>query len=1602
MSAAPAAAMALPPKVEEPKFRFVVHIMPPRRPSNSLFRRLQKAEEPLHTFAVPARASETFADVWKNIRDRYERNYSAEEVAKGWFHKLQDRYHADIDTTDGVGELGYNKNSDRDDLVLYMLQNAIDRDGSVPDTSGLRPTGFSRPVLNAEQEQEAKRRKLQEERYGAALEDVTEDTPIDSRERSLGPGSPEMGAQSDGEEDDTGDGGRKVDADGFAVPALPGRETRKRKRSPKSHGDVIQSSMEGENDEDILVEDSQNAARNRQSISDSLPKDAQIARSLTMHSVPAEAAAGTSATVAGAHRAQTTAPRARADNSDKSDSMARPLASTSGQYKASRPGPPPTPKPVATQGFSQQPPESAQRPKPTPPIAFTPVNQKVQHQVSIPHDAAQDDAEFDLIEDDELLLGIGGTAEESFDDTATSSHPVFGKDAQDGLPAASGSKPGKLPKPNQKLALTPGAKGSQSKITSSTPGTNALELLSGTQDSAGKNPRSQAFAKLNWTPEEDKILLDGLRRGWSAQQIMAANPMSGRTSSAVRGRRALLLKKHPNIALQKSTAEPSDGDNTSVHSASKRAGGKPWSVEDVHKMSCAIAEGYDALEIQVRHFPNRSEDSVNRKVHAIQGQVWKTAAKKAEFPENEAKLEGWTLKDSCKVWRTNRAGYSALEAAKRFFGRWEVAEVQKQLDAYAAKRKRLEVDQACASQAGKAFRKSAFDSSQLLAESSRLPQSSPVERSMQARAARRSSVETPRTTAVQVPSSPPQTNETGSKPSPDKEQAQPSTQAHRSSSPTVQIPPLEQASARQTFSRSSSGHGKQSTLNFSRDKGKQRAGPPRPASEELDAQYSRRPAASTTARPATQPHQEPTTTSTQGEDLVQDAGADSDDDDHTPADDLEMLDAGLDNEAVESYEDNGNASPKNLDQNVEPRLSGLSVPTADASAPQILNERKRTGSKDSIMQSPVTTREETASTSSGRRRSSRFESGVDTRVAAQLSQELNRSLSREKREDLEEAAHEDQVLETPDPKVTKYHRASSKSRSSGITDEIVIEGDAAAKPESQAFQTQDPATSRSQRTLRSAPQAKQTVRGSELPPSHANKTPTLQPSPQIGSSESGATPTTTPATTPAQSGRLPARGQSYASRIRDLHRPQPIANASAKKSGESPTRKSASEASDAPRSNGSPTPTDASIWEETAGAVKIGRNRQEYFEDLKISKSTIRAIARGDWDEVRRLKAEEKRLHRQRKIARGDYVLSKRDAQHRDGPAQGGDADEADEDVIRVDDNSDMSSDVDEDYDEKIWSDSDFEQPQEIDRDRHFSEVEDDDDVPDQVNNASQKKLEGSNEHDGKVDSSNEDEPMVNVTDRAHSTPQANGIGSVEEHEEEEDELELPTVATMPSTNGDTTHALTDDNLQELNNSGDEGSPTRLCRKRKASEDESSPKSRRNKQQSDDRTAMPPPRSVNAPTSPQSKPKSKRKARRQNNSSLRRSSDGRSERSSSFGHQANAEAPQQQAPSTPLQSSKPKHQSKKPKLSEATPVTQSPKWKTQTPKQPTAAPSQKAPVSSVKGSQRSNGGGLSGLVRKAHIPTPPKVKRTPQKETKGKKLDPNADDDESDDSSGSE
>lgn len=1557
--------------------------MPPRRPTNSLFRRLQqpKVEEPLHTIAVPARKSETFADVWKHIRERYERNYGAEEVAKGWFYKLQDRFGADIDSHDGVGALGYTPQTPIEERVLVMLQNEIDRDGSVPENSGLRPEGFGRPALTEEQAHQAKRRKVQEERYGTSLEELDEDTPIESREKRVGFGSPQLG----GEDDDAG----KVDADGFAVPALPGSVSRKRKRSSRKDNDVIQSSVEEENEDNVVVPGTQPAAHDEEAVPDSFPTDHVASRTRLRKSMPADATAGASAINTKGLRAVTAAPEAGTRGSSKKNVNLESPHVQSPEISQDRPDlnsdlhrSPPTPVSGKSHLGTQRPPESAQRPKLTPLVASTPAGQSAQAQPLEPQETSQNFLDFDPIEDDDLLEGIADNVYDDLDNDESGFVVRNDISAHGGAPPSTNLKaqPGKLPKPNKDVAFTPKS--------------SALHFLSGTQGSTSKNPRTSSGRKIFWETEEDAFLLQGHRQGLNAAQIIQIFDLENRTTSAVRGRLKLLLQKRPELSSQTRLVDEIDGDHRSAPSSSKKR--SAWPLSDVQTMSHAIAEGFDALEIQAMYFPKRSEDAVNRKVLAVQDQVWKNASKNPLFPKNHAGLDGWTLKDGCKLRRTFREGLATAEAKTLFFGRWKMSEVQKQLDGYKGQIKALQASQGRAARATK-------PADDLTIESSQLPaNSSPVERSMQVRAARRPSTGLPRHRSTGLSSSP---SHDGAEQRGLEAEAQSSASAKRHSSPTVEISIVEQDRARTSLSRPPSGKSTQTKLSFTREKGKNRASAPRPSDQELDAQYTRRATRNSTAYAAAISQPEHVVSIAQEDDHP----ADDVNEKHTPADDLEMLDAELE----EMHEPASRESPSSIFEEPKPRstrqqpsVAGLgrrrssrqlaspqmimshvsgnspmppATGPASISSPASTGRRKSRSSQPSLL-SPMMTRHDTALNSSDRRRQSRVESGVDTRAAVQLSQELQRSLSREGHD---EEQQESQAFQTQDPSTSRSQRAAATA-ANAVPIQDLEKSDPGVDSD-QAFQTQTPGVTGSQHDVQNA--------DAELPGfTDATKSDSggLKPSPQIGNLNSASV--ITPATTPA-TGKLPPRGQSYASKIRNIQRSEQTAGPNTVRRSESSESSEKSESTDHNDTSGlkldlQPPPTDAELWVKTANAEKLGKNRQEYFEDLKINAYSVRAMARGDWHEVDRLKAEQHRLHRQRQIAKGRRVSVAQDTQHPDGLAQGGDEGPADEDVIRIDDDSSSESEVDEQPDGNIWSDADFEQPEEVDHDRHFSEVDGEEEAEDLPSEPTAKEIN----HDRHANKLNEDDQPLDAIDASEEDSRQKYIEAPDHDEEDDEELELPTAPTITETNGDVHHALTDENLQELNNSGAEGSPVRHHKQPSAAENDIKPSSKDEKLQSDDRAAMPPPSNKHM----------RRQERRKRKS--RRHSESASERSSVSHPALSSDAPKPQIPSTPDQKRNTGHQNKKRKLSDNTPVSQTPKSSRKAQTHSNTTSSQAAPGPLVGGSQLSAGGGggsmgLSGLVRKAHIPTPPKAKPAPQKDTKSKRLTLNANDDDSDESS---
>ncbi|KAF7196052.1 hypothetical protein HII31_02678 [Pseudocercospora fuligena] len=54
-------------------------------------------------------------------------------------------------------------------------------------------------------------------------------------------------------------------------------------------------------------------------------------------------------------------------------------------------------------------------------------------------------------------------------------------------------------------------------------------------------------SKANWTEEEDEVILKGVRRGWNSKKIAQSLDSGLRTAGAVRGRKAVLMKRKPGL-----------------------------------------------------------------------------------------------------------------------------------------------------------------------------------------------------------------------------------------------------------------------------------------------------------------------------------------------------------------------------------------------------------------------------------------------------------------------------------------------------------------------------------------------------------------------------------------------------------------------------------------------------------------------------------------------------------------------------------------------------------------------------------------------------------------------------------------------------------------------------------------------------------------------------------------------------------------------------------------------------------------------------------------------------------------------------------------------
>ncbi|KAI5238058.1 hypothetical protein E4T43_07653 [Aureobasidium subglaciale] len=150
--------------------------------------------EPPTSFIIPVDQDATFASVWELIQQRYSENYRAGRRNDCYFKKLQDSSGADIDMRDIVVDI-FGAIADPFQRIVQIQQLRLDRDDTVPYDSHLHP-----PIsaFAPEENEETKRKRLELSRYGATLDNLDPDHPVESGE---GPVE------------------KRIDHDGFAIPA---------------------------------------------------------------------------------------------------------------------------------------------------------------------------------------------------------------------------------------------------------------------------------------------------------------------------------------------------------------------------------------------------------------------------------------------------------------------------------------------------------------------------------------------------------------------------------------------------------------------------------------------------------------------------------------------------------------------------------------------------------------------------------------------------------------------------------------------------------------------------------------------------------------------------------------------------------------------------------------------------------------------------------------------------------------------------------------------------------------------------------------------------------------------------------------------------------------------------------------------------------------------------------------------------------------------------------------------------------------------------------------------------------------------------------------
>ncbi|KAK5173332.1 uncharacterized protein LTR77_002013 [Saxophila tyrrhenica] len=205
----------------------------------------------------------------------------------------------------------------------------------------------------------------------------------------------------------------------------------------------------------------------------------------------------------------------------------------------------------------------------------------------------------------------------------------------------------------------------------------AFEVMARSRSQQNRKPTG------NWSVEEDKILLHGIRLNWTSTQFIGAFKIN-RTPSAVRGRKAWLVRRYPNGVVPAGDERHGSVENASTAVPPSSNTRLNWALDEVRVLKKALGEGYDAPEIVERRFPNRSLESVTKKAGRVEEAVMRHERATADFPQDDSAVEGWGDSANLKLRRAVREKLSKKEAHTAYFRLFAKRDFQRKWNAYKA------------------------------------------------------------------------------------------------------------------------------------------------------------------------------------------------------------------------------------------------------------------------------------------------------------------------------------------------------------------------------------------------------------------------------------------------------------------------------------------------------------------------------------------------------------------------------------------------------------------------------------------------------------------------------------------------------------------------------------------------------------------------------------------------------------------------------------------------------------------------------------------------------------------------------------------------------